>query len=134
MPEVTLGALPGGGGTQTLPRLVGLGDAFLMLFTGESIAADEALRMRLVQKVVPGDKLLEQAVGIAEKICGNGHTAVRLVKEVALLGLNLPLAEALWLEQIYFQRNRVLSGAEIEQRLRKFQEGSEKKSKGGQES
>lgn len=133
LPEVRLGAMPGGGGTQTLPRLVGLGDALLMLLTGEPISAAEALRMRLVQKVVPSEKLLQEAMGIAEAICRNGQTAVRLVKEVALLGAGMSLTEALWLEQVYFQRNRMLAGPEIEERLREFSEGSGRRSKGGEE-
>lgn len=126
LPEVKLGALPGGGGTQWLPRLVGLGDALLMLLTGEPITAEEALRLRLVQKVVPGERLLAEAMEIAEAICKNGKTAVRLVKEVAMLGLNMPVADALWLEEVYYQRNRVLSAAEIEERLGKFQQRSRK--------
>ena len=130
LPEVQLGALPGGGGTQWLPRLVGLGDAFLMLFTGASIDAQEALRLRLVQKVVPGEQLLAEALEIAEAICRNGQSAVRMVKEVALLGLELPLAEALWLEQVYFQRNRMLAADEIEERLRAFVEKRGHKAKG----
>ncbi|MFQ5932295.1 MAG: enoyl-CoA hydratase/isomerase family protein, partial [Nitrospiraceae bacterium] len=128
-----LGAMPGGGGTQWLPRMVGLGDALFMLLTGEAITAEEALRMRLVQKVVPREQLLEEAMGIAEAICRNGQTAVRLVKEVALLGASMPLTEALWLEQVYFQRNRMLAGAEIEERLREFSEGRGRRSRGGQE-
>lgn len=132
LPEVRLGAMPGGGGTQWLPRLVGLGDALLMLLTGESITAEEALRIRLVQKVVPREQLLEEAMGIAEAICRNGQTAVRLVKEVALLGVSMPLPEALWLEQVYFQRNRMLAGAEIEERLREFSERRGRRSGGGQ--
>ena len=129
LPEVRLGAMPGGGGTQWLPRLVGLGDALLMLLTGESITAAEALRLRLVQKVVPGEQLLEEAMGIAEAICRNGQTAVRLVKEVAMLGLGMALTDALWLEQVYFQRNRMLAGDVIEERLREFREGRGRKSK-----
>ncbi len=128
LPEVKLGALPGGGGTQWLPRLIGLGDAMLMMLTGDPITADEALRLRLVQKVVPDETLLDEALKIAEAICANGKTAVRLVKEVAMLGYDRPAADALWLEEIYFARNRVLAADEIEQRLRKFQEASKKKS------
>jgi enoyl-CoA hydratase/carnithine racemase len=129
LPEVLLGALPGGGGTQTLPRLIGLGDALLMMLTGESVDAAEALRLRLVQKVVPDEQLLEEALKIAEAICRGGKNAVRLIKEVALLGLKLPLSEALWLEQIYFQRNRTEAGEEIAERLRAFQERGKSKSK-----
>ncbi len=129
LPEVLLGALPGGGGTQTLPRLIGLGDALLMMLTGESVDAAEALRLRLVQKVVPEKQLLEEALKVAEAICRGGKNAVRLIKEVALLGLKLPLTEALWLEQVYFQRNRIEASEEIAGRLRVFQERSESKSK-----
>jgi len=127
LPEVKLGALPGGGGTQWLPRLAGMGDALMMMLTGDPVNANEALRLRLVQKVVPAESLLEEAVKIAQAICGNGKTGVRLVKEVAMLGIDMPAADALWLEEIYFERNRTLAADEIEERIRKFQEASKKK-------
>jgi enoyl-CoA hydratase/carnithine racemase len=127
LPEVKLGALPGGGGTQWLPRLIGTGDAMLMMLTGDPITATEALRLRLVQKVVADDELLDEALAIAEAICANGKTAVRLTKEVALLGLDRPLADGLWLEEIYFERNRTQAADEIEERLRQFQQASKKK-------
>ncbi len=126
LPEVLLGALPGGGGTQTLARLIGLGDALLLMLTGESFDATEALRLRLVQKVVPEDRLMEEAMNIAEAICRGGKNAVPMIKEVATKGLNLPIDEALWLEQVYFQRNREEAIDEIEERLRAFQERSKK--------
>ena len=127
LPEVKLGALPGGGGTQWLPRLIGMGDALMMMLTGDPVTADEALRLRLVQKVVPDESLLEEAMKIAQTICENGKTAVRLTKEVAMLGIDLPVADALWLEEIYFERNRTLAGDEIEERIRKFQQASKRK-------
>jgi enoyl-CoA hydratase/carnithine racemase len=126
LPEVSLGALPGGGGTQTLPRLIGLGDALLLMLTGESIDATEALRLRLVQKVVPDDQLMEEAMNIAEAICRGGKNAVPMIKEVATKGLNVPIDEALWLEQLYFQRNREEAIDEIEERIRAFAERSKK--------
>jgi len=126
LPEVLLGALPGGGGTQTLPRLIGLGDALLLMLTGESIDAAEALRLRLVQKVVPEDQLLNEAMNIAEAICRGGKNAVPMIKEVATKGLELPIAEALWLEQVCFQKNREEAIDEIEERLRAFAERSKK--------
>jgi len=126
LPEVSLGALPGGGGTQTLPRLIGLGDALLLMLTGESIDATEALRLRLVQKVVPEDQLMEATMNTAEAICRGGKNAVPVIKEVATKGLNLPIDEALWLEQVYFQRNREEAIDEIEERIRAFQERSKK--------
>ena len=133
LPEVLLGALPGGGGTQTLPRLVGLGDALLMLLTGQSVSAAEALRIGLVQKVVPAERLLEEALDIAEAICNSGQSAVRLVKEVAQLGLQLPLQEALWQEQLYFERNRTAAGEEIEKRLQAFQQKRKSRPKDGKQ-
>ena len=127
LPEVKLGALPGGGGTQWLPRLIGMGDALMMMLTGDPVTADEALRLRLVQKVVPDESLLEEAMKIAQTICENGKTAVRLTKEVAMLGIDLPVADALWLEEIYFERNRTLAADDIEERIRKFQQASKRK-------
>jgi E-phenylitaconyl-CoA hydratase len=126
LPEVLLGALPGGGGTQTLPRLIGMGDALMMMLTGESIDAAEALRLHLVQKVVPGDELMEEAIKLAESICRGGKNAVPVIKKVAAKGLGLPLAEALWLEQVYFRQNREDAIDEIEERLRAFQERGKK--------
>jgi enoyl-CoA hydratase/carnithine racemase len=127
LPEARLATIPGSGGTQLLPRIVGLGDALMLLMTGESIPAAEALRLHLVQKVVPHEDLMDEAMKMATAICRNGQTAVRLAKEVATLGLSLPLDEALWLEQVYFQRNRALAGDEIDQRLRDFNDKSKKK-------
>ncbi|HJP44578.1 MAG TPA: hypothetical protein QGH18_01090, partial [Arenicellales bacterium] len=67
---------------------------------------------------------------IANTICENGQTAVRLVKEAVQLGAALPISEALMLEQICFQRARTLAGPEIEERIRRFAEKNAKKSKG----
>ena len=127
LPEVKLGALPGGGGTQWLPRLAGMGDALLMMLTGEPISAQEALRLRLVQRVVSAEALQDEAIKIAEAICANGKSAVRLIKEVAMLGMDLPVADALWLEEIYFERNRNQAADEIKERILKFQQASQKK-------
>lgn len=126
LPEVKLGALPGGGGTQWLPRLIGMGDALLMMLTGDPVTAEEALRLRLVQKVVPDDALMEEALSIAQAICDNGKTAVRLTKEAAMKGIDMPASEALWLEETYFARNREMAADEIEERIRKFQQASKK--------
>jgi enoyl-CoA hydratase/carnithine racemase len=127
LPEVKLGALPGGGGTQWLPRLIGMGDALMMMLTGDPVDAQEALRLRLVQRVVPGESLLDEAMKIAQAICANGKSAVRLVKEVAMLGIDLSAADALWLEEIYFERNRNQAADEIRERIEKFQQASKKK-------
>ena len=99
----------------------------MMMLTGDPVSAQEALRLRLVQKVVPDETLLEEAMKMAQAICDNGKSAVRLVKEVAMLGIDLPAADALWLEEIYFERNRTLAADEIRERIEKFQQASKKK-------
>jgi len=80
-PEVNLGILPGGGGTQRLPRLVGLGNAYKLLYTGQVIKADEALRMGLVDEVVPHDKLRERASELAAEIAEKSPVALELIKD-----------------------------------------------------
>lgn len=96
--EVRLGWLPGGGGTQRLPRLIPLGRALEMLYTGNRIGADEALRLGLVDHVVPLNRLLPKCEEIAAEICKSAPLAVQKIKQVALRGLDLPLADALKLE------------------------------------
>ncbi|MFH1017623.1 MAG: enoyl-CoA hydratase-related protein [Pseudomonadota bacterium] len=86
-PEVTLGLTPGYGGTQRLPRLVGLGNALYMLMTGEMISAEDALRIGLVQKVVEPDQLMPVTLELAKTIASKGPKAVRLVKQAARNGL-----------------------------------------------
>ena len=93
-PEVKLGILPGFGGTQRLPRLVGRGLATQLILSGEMIAADEALRTGLVNEVVEPDALLPRAEEIARKLAANGPLAVRKIKEAVLRTSGLPLDEA----------------------------------------
>lgn len=97
--EVRLGLLPGGGGTQRLPRLIPLGRALEMLYTGNRIGADEALRLGLVDHVVPIDQLMSKCEEIATEICKSAPLAVQRIKQAALRGLDLPLAEGLKLER-----------------------------------
>ena len=99
LPECTLGLLPGAGGTQRLPRLIGLGKAMEIILTGESINADEALKIGLVNKVIPSSDLMESVTHTAEKICKAGPVAVRYAKEAMIKGLDLPLPRGLELEQ-----------------------------------
>jgi len=80
-PEVKLGIIPGDGGTQRLPRLVGQGRAMEMIITGDFIDAQEAYRIGLVNKVFPLDKLMEEAMGLANKIASRPPLAVRYAKE-----------------------------------------------------
>ena len=93
--EVRVGTLPGSGGTQRLPRLVGRSDAMLMLLTGDPIDASEALRIGLVSKLVPADRLRETALAIACRIAANAPLAVRAAKRLVRQGVELPLASAL---------------------------------------
>jgi enoyl-CoA hydratase len=85
-PEVKLGLIPGFGGTRRLPRLAGSGRALEMLLTGEPIGAEEALRIGLVNRVVPGAELLGTAESVARKIAANAPGAVRLCLEAARRG------------------------------------------------
>jgi enoyl-CoA hydratase/carnithine racemase len=98
LPEVTLGVIPGGGGTQRLPRTIPRGIAAEMLFTGKSIDAQEAHRVGLVNKVVPIDMLMSTAKEIAESICQNGPLAVRAAKEAMIRGTSMSLDDGLRLE------------------------------------
>jgi enoyl-CoA hydratase/carnithine racemase len=96
--EVRLGWLPGGGGTQRLPRLIPLGRALEMLYTGNRINAEDALRLGLVDYVVPMQQLMPRAEEIAAEICKSAPLAVQKIKEVVRKGLDMPLSEALKLE------------------------------------
>jgi len=90
-PEVKLGTIPGFGGTQRLPRLVGEGMAKLLIFSGESIDAQEALRVGLVQKVVPHEALLDKAKRVAATINERSSSAVRLAKASINQGLDVDI-------------------------------------------
>lgn len=96
--EVTRGIIPGAGGTQILPRVAPLGRALQMLFTGERIDAQEAHSIGLVNRVVAPAELMPAAEELAQRINESAPIAVRLVKEAALKGLDLPLLDGLRLE------------------------------------
>jgi enoyl-CoA hydratase len=102
-PEVNLGIIPGGGGTQRLPRVAGLGAALRLVLTGEMIDAAEALRLGVVEEVVPPDRLMPRALAIAEAIAAKSPVAVAAAKEATRAALSLPLAEGLKLETALFQ-------------------------------
>lgn len=97
-PEVSLGLIPGFGGTQRLPRMVPWCKAAEILLVGKPIDAQEAYRIGLVNKVVPQDQVLATAKEWAEAICQNGPLAVRAAKEAALRGTGMTLEEGLRLE------------------------------------
>ncbi len=101
-PEVSLGICAGFGGTQRLPRLVGTGYASQLLFTGDVIDAKEAYRIGLVNQIFPLDKLMEEALALAEKIAGRAPVAVQLTKSAIQCGINLDLDNALAYESEVF--------------------------------
>jgi len=101
-PEVKLGIIGGYGGTQRLPRLVGKGLALQVLLTGEMISAQEAHRIGLVNEVVPPAQLIARAEEIARKIIANGPLAIQYTLEAVNKGMEMPLAEGLFLEATLF--------------------------------
>jgi enoyl-CoA hydratase len=101
-PEVTLGLIPGGGGTQRLPRLVGKGRALQLILSGGMIDAQEAHRIGLVNEVVPAGALLSRAEAILKQIFANAPIAVKFSLEAVNRGLETNLAEGLSLEASLF--------------------------------
>jgi enoyl-CoA hydratase len=93
-PEVKLGIMCGYGGTQRLPRLVGRGRALEMLLTGEMVDAQEALRIGLVNRVVPKEKLLEESQSLLRKMLANGPLSLRFTLDAVARGLEMPLDQA----------------------------------------
>jgi enoyl-CoA hydratase len=101
-PEVNLGILPGGGGTQRLPRLAGLGRAMRLVLTGEMIDAVEAERIGLVDEVVEDDDLRERTAELAASIARHSPVALRLIKEAVRASAEMPLAAGLRFERELF--------------------------------
>jgi (E)-benzylidenesuccinyl-CoA hydratase len=99
MPEVTLGLIPGWGGTQRLPRMIPMAKAAELLLTGKPILAQEAYRIGLINKVVSSSELMPVAKTIAETICKRAPLAVKAAKLAMLQGVNLPLEDGLKLER-----------------------------------
>jgi enoyl-CoA hydratase len=101
-PEVKLGIIPGGGGTQRLPRLVGRGRALQLILTGEMISAQEAYRIGLVNEVVPAADLITRAEAILKQIFSNAPIAVKYSLEAVNKGLETSQTEGLSLEASLF--------------------------------
>ena len=102
VPEVTLGLIPGCGGTQRLPRLVGKGRALQLILSGGMIGADEAYRIGLVNEVVPAADLISRAEAILKPILANAPLSVKFALEAVNNGLNTTVTEGLALEASYF--------------------------------
>jgi enoyl-CoA hydratase len=101
-PEVNLGVMPGAGGTQRLPRLVGKGRAMELVFTTDMISAEEARAIGLVNRVVPPGALLDEAKKMAKKILSKGPIAIAMAKKAIHEGLEMELKEGLKLEAKLF--------------------------------
>jgi len=101
-PEVKLGIIPGYGGSQRLPRLIGKGPANQILLTGEMITAQKAHRIGLVNEVTAPAELIPRAEAIAAKIIANAPLAVQYTLEAVNRGMEMPLAEGLYLETALF--------------------------------
>jgi enoyl-CoA hydratase len=98
LPEITLGIIPGFGGTQRLARSIGINRAKELILTGKIISAGDALSLGIVNKLVPSEKLREEVMGVAKTIAGKGKTALRAAKEAINNGLNVDLATGLNIE------------------------------------
>jgi enoyl-CoA hydratase len=103
-PEIKLGLIPGGGGTQRLPRLVGLGRAQLLNLTGDFVDAATAYEWGLVERVVPREEVFETALGIARTIAARSPVSVAVLRELARTTRDLPLEEGLRREADGFRR------------------------------
>ena len=101
-PEVKLGLLPGGGGTQRLPRLVGKGRAMQLILTGEMITAQEAYRIGLINEIVPSNDLISRAEVILKQIASNAPVAVKYALEATNKGMETSQSEGQLLEASYF--------------------------------
>ncbi|MEO0481836.1 MAG: enoyl-CoA hydratase-related protein [Planctomycetota bacterium] len=120
LPEVSLGIIPGYGGTQRLPRLIGVGRALELVMTGDHISADEALTIGLVQGVFPQAELLGACKGKIERILKRGRTAVGLAKQAVRRGVHMPLTEGLALEADLF--GAISSTEEMKEGMQAFLE------------
>jgi enoyl-CoA hydratase/carnithine racemase len=101
-PEILLGIIPGAGGTQRLPRLVGPARAKDIVFTGRFVGADEALAIGLVDKVVPDDQVYEAARELVARYAGGPALALRAAKQAIDDGLDVDLATGLEIERLHF--------------------------------
>ncbi|HPS63225.1 MAG TPA: enoyl-CoA hydratase-related protein [Bacteroidales bacterium] len=101
-PEMNLGLIPGYAGTQRLSRLTGLGNALYLILTAETISADDALRIGLVQKVTEPEALMEETMKLASRIAGNGSLAAPVAKKVIRQGFTMNFSDASALESREF--------------------------------
>lgn len=101
LPEVRFGIIPGAGGTQRAPRLLGPGRAKLLIYSGEIIDAAEAFRLGLVDRVVPPESLMDEVMKLARRISQRSPVAVRMAKKAVNEGLDVSLDQGLLIERKY---------------------------------
>ena len=118
LPEVSLGIIPGYGGTQRLPRLCGTGTALQLILTGDPITAEEALRVGLVNGVFAPPELMAGVKAVANKMVSRGPRALALAKQAVRRGIHLPLADGLRLEADLF--GAISSTAEMKEGMQAF--------------
>lgn len=99
LPEVTLGLLPGNGGTQRLPRLIGANKALEMMITGEAVKPAEAHRLGIVNRLFPADKLQEETEAYAQKVAAGATLAIGHIKQAVYKGIEMELSDGLALER-----------------------------------
>lgn len=99
LPEVTLGLLPGNGGTQRLPRLIGRTKAMDLMFTGRTVMPDEALELGIVDRLFPAVELLSGTMKYANRLASGATLAIGRIKQCVMEGMDMPLDEALTLER-----------------------------------
>ena len=102
-PEILLGVIPGGGGSQRLPRLIGRGRAKEMMITGRQVKAEEALRIGLADEIVSSETLHERAFSLASEISHGPLRAQAMIKRAVDVGMDVPLADGLHLERNLFE-------------------------------
>ncbi len=119
-PEINLGMMPGGGATQRLPRLVGLGKALWMMYTGAILDSSDAYRMGLVDLVVPPDELRPRTMTLARMIAGKSTVALSMIKEAARASVRAPLDDGIRHEQSL--ASVIFSSRDMQEGLKAFLE------------
>lgn len=107
-PEVTVGTMPGAGGTQRLPRAIGKHKAMDLLLTGRTITAEDAERSGLVSRIVPPERLMEEAETVAGHLAQFSGAVLRMIKESVLNAFATPLPDGLAMERAFFHRSLAL--------------------------
>lgn len=98
LPEVSLGLLPGNGGTQRLPRLIGANKAFEMMLTGETVTPEQALAMGIINRTFPAEAIVEETEAYASKLAHGASQAIGSIKQAVYRGIAMELKNGLGLE------------------------------------